>query len=74
MRLVYSLQCGVLFAVPVLLSCGIIQQIVPLHDSEDLSYLRDNWVQAFFHSQPLGVQQIFSVQCTCSVFTDIELS
>jgi len=49
------LQYGVFLLVPVLLSGGIIQQILPLHDSEDLSYLRDNWVQAFFHTQPLGV-------------------
>jgi len=44
-----------LFLVPVLLSCGIIEQILPLHNSDNLSYLQDNWVQAFFHVQPLGV-------------------
>jgi len=42
--------------VPVLLSRGIIQKMLPLHSSEDLKYLKDNWVQAFFRTQPLGMQ------------------
>jgi len=51
-----------LFLVPVLLSCGIIEQILPLHNSDNLSYLQDNWVQAFFHVQPLGVYQTCRIQ------------
>jgi len=53
----YELSSGcVVLLVPVLLSRRVIQQILPLHCSRDISYLRDNWVQAFFHRQPLGEQ------------------
>lgn len=39
--------------VPVLMSRCIIDQVLPLHCPEDLAHLREHWVQAFFHSQPL---------------------
>ena len=40
--------------VPLLISKGVIKQVLPLHNSEDLDYLKKNWVQAFFSKQPLG--------------------
>jgi len=71
-----------LFPVPVLLSCRIIQQILPLHCNDTLSYLQDNWVQAFFHSQPLGSWQTFNIHAPSSAlgnrtvnnFVDVEFS
>jgi len=59
--------------VPVLLSQRIIQQVLPLHESEDLSYLRDNWVQAFFHTQPLGELQPLVFEHR-SIYTYVKLS
>ncbi len=43
-----------IFAVPILISKGVIKQVLPLHHSEDLTYLKKNWVQAFLSKQPLG--------------------
>ncbi|KAI0235896.1 Anoctamin-8 [Lamellibrachia satsuma] len=38
---------------PLLLSKGIIRQVLPLHNLEELEYLRKHWVCALFQSQPL---------------------
>lgn len=35
------------------LSEGIVEQVLPLHDTEDLDKLRKGWVRAFFKYQPL---------------------
>jgi anoctamin-8 len=39
--------------VPILLSKGIVQKILPLHNTESLEHLRNHWVKAFFKFQPL---------------------
>ena len=40
--------------VPLLLSADIIKHVLPLHNADDLAYLRKHWVQAIFKYQPLG--------------------
>ncbi|XP_039276146.1 anoctamin-8 [Nilaparvata lugens] len=39
--------------VPKCLSAGVIAQVFPLHDLPALKQLRESWVRAFFHKQPL---------------------
>lgn len=40
--------------VPLLESKGILHHILPIHDSKDLSFLKNIWVKKFWKSQPLS--------------------
>jgi len=49
--------CHVL--VPYLLANAIIKQILPLHDIQEIYYLRSNWIHSNFPKQPLGKHRTF---------------
>ncbi|XP_071953284.1 anoctamin-8-like [Antedon mediterranea] len=49
--------------VSVLLSKGVVSQVFPLHNNDDLAKLRQTWVQAVFKKQPLDeINDYFGVK------------
>lgn len=49
--------------IPTLLTKGIIRQVFPLHNSDNLMELRKGWVNAFFSPQPLNqIHEYFGVK------------
>jgi hypothetical protein len=45
------------FSVPLLETRHIISQVFPLHSTDDLTELREEWMQKFFSRQPLSMYQ-----------------
>ncbi|CAD5119327.1 DgyrCDS7950 [Dimorphilus gyrociliatus] len=49
--------------VPLLESKGIIQHVLPIHDSKDLSFLKNAWVKKFWKNQPLNkIAEYFGIK------------
>ena len=52
--------CPFINLVSTLLTLDVVEQMLPLHQSESLNFLQKHWVFAFFDSQPLDqIEQYF---------------